>query len=86
MPKGEDTMPPLTGCSETQPITEIRREVCPRGDETSAARGVCRALVLGVALWGIVAVVAVAIGAAGDAQDAATPHTTVVRVDRGGHH
>jgi len=79
-------MPPLTGCSETQPITEVPLEVCERGDDMRAARGVCRALVLGVAVWGIVAVVAVAVGSAGAAKDAATSHITVVSVDRGGRH
>jgi|HubBroStandDraft_4_1064222.scaffolds.fasta_scaffold418264_1 hypothetical protein len=89
-------MPSPTGYHTTGPIVEIRRGICRNGDDLRGAFGICRGLLIGAALWSVVAVVAVAFGSAGDARDvpnppvapvAATPHpTTAIVIDRGGHH
>jgi hypothetical protein len=89
-------MPSPTGYHTTGPIIEIRRGVRRQGDDLRGAFGICRGLLIGAALWSVVAVVAVAIGSAGDARDvptapvapvAAVPHpAATITIDRGGHH
>ena len=74
-------MTPFTGYPKTQPVIQMRQTVHRRGD----GLGVCRGMMLGVALWSIAAVVAVAIGSTGDARSTAEPHAAVT-VDRGGQH
>jgi hypothetical protein len=87
-------MPSPTGYHTTEPIIEIRRGIRRHGDDLRGAFGICRGLLIGAALWSVVAVVAVAFGSAGDARDvpkaavapvAAAPHPTII-IDRGGRH
>jgi hypothetical protein len=89
-------MPSPTGYHTTGPIIEIRRGIRRNSDDLRGAFGICRGLLIGVALWSVVAVVAVAIGSAGDARDvpnapvtpvaAMPPPVTTVTIDRGGRH
>jgi len=90
-------MPSPPGYHTTGSIVEIRRGIRRQhGDDLRGAFGICRGLLIGAALWSVVAVVAVAFGSAGDARDvpnppvtpvAAMPHPiTTIIIDRGGHH
>src|SRR5665213_3783177 len=70
-----DMMPPQTGYTD---MRSFRRESRVRDDALRSAFGICRGLMLGAALWSVVAFVALAIGSTGDAQVAARPpHTDV---------
>ena len=88
-------MPSPIDYHTTGSIVEIRRGIRRHGDDLRGAFGICRGLLIGAALWSVVAVVAVAFGSAGDARDvpnppvtpvAVMPHPTTIIIDRGGHH